>query len=106
MTFILSSSVGCGGADGLEKSITAESEAYATYLKIQLAHMPLTHTHLSIKPDIPSGHFILRKGNTEHLDYLDLLQNCIQQSCKHNEKCAYLHFHWYKHIWFSIHIKI
>lgn len=45
LTFILSFPVWCGGADGLGKSITAESEAYATYSKVQLAHMPLTHSH-------------------------------------------------------------
>lgn len=64
-TFILSFPVGCGGADGLGKSIAAESEAYATYSKVQLAHMPFTHSHThtsALGLTSPSGHLILERA--------------------------------------------
>jgi len=95
-TFILSFPVGCGGADGLGKSITLESEAYATYSKVQLAHMACVHKHTHTRPGIPPrASYPWRRQKIEHLGYMGLLQNCIKQSHKHNEKPAYLHFAWY-----------
>jgi len=97
-TLMLSFPVGCGGADGLVKSITLESEAYAIQQGPAGPYglCAQTHTHTHIRPGIPlRASYPWRRQKIEHLGYMGLLQNCIKQSHKHNEKPAYLHFAWY-----------